>query len=81
VKRAGQNARPRPRLGQGGAFYLELFGRETKPGWQCWGKEAGLFDAGAVATRRQPSRLVDADSSGSLAVAPSAAMAMIEPIR
>jgi N6-adenosine-specific RNA methylase IME4 len=38
--------------------YLELFGRETKKGWDNWGNEAGLFDAGAVTTRRQPSRLV-----------------------
>ena len=36
--------------------YLELFARETKPGWECWGDEAGLFDNGPVATRRQPSR-------------------------
>ena len=35
--------------------YLELFGRETKKGWDCWGNEAGLFDAGTVPTRRQPS--------------------------
>jgi N6-adenosine-specific RNA methylase IME4 len=41
--------------------YLELFARETKPGWKCWGDQSGLFDAGSVATRRQPSRLVDAD--------------------
>jgi N6-adenosine-specific RNA methylase IME4 len=40
--------------------YLELFGRETKPGWDCWGNQVGLFDAGKVETRRQPSRLVDA---------------------
>jgi len=40
--------------------YLELFARETKPGWDCWGNQAGLFDSGAVPTRRQPSRLVDA---------------------
>lgn len=40
--------------------YLELFARETKEGWDCWGNQAGLFDQGAVATRRQPSRLVDA---------------------
>ena len=40
--------------------YLELFARETKPGWDCWGNQAGLFDAGAIATRRQPSRLADA---------------------
>jgi len=40
--------------------YLELFARETKPGWDCWGNQAGLFDGGAVATRRQSSRLIDA---------------------
>jgi hypothetical protein len=39
--------------------YLELFARETKPGWECWGDEAGLFDNGPVVTRRQPSRLVE----------------------
>ena len=43
-----------------GGPYLELFGRETKKGWNCWGNEAGLFDAGTVPTRRQPSRLVGA---------------------
>lgn len=40
--------------------YLELFARETKPGWDCWGNQLALFDQGPVATRRQPSRLVDA---------------------
>jgi N6-adenosine-specific RNA methylase IME4 len=40
--------------------YLELFARETKPGWQCWGDQAGLFDRGTKPTRRQPSRLIDA---------------------
>ena len=40
--------------------YLEMFARETKPGWYSWGEQAGLFDAGTVKTRRQPSRLVDA---------------------
>jgi N6-adenosine-specific RNA methylase IME4 len=39
--------------------YLELFGRETKPGWDCWGDQIALFDHGSVTTRRQPSRLVD----------------------
>jgi N6-adenosine-specific RNA methylase IME4 len=39
--------------------YLELFARETKPGWDCWGNQAQLFDQGSVSTRRQPSRLVD----------------------
>ena len=43
-----------------GGPYLELFARETKPGWHCWGDQAGLFDQGAVSTRRQPSRLVNA---------------------
>lgn len=23
---------------------LELFSRETRPGWQAWGSEKGLFD-------------------------------------
>jgi hypothetical protein len=27
---------------------------------EAWGNQARLFDAGAIATRRQPSRLVDA---------------------
>jgi N6-adenosine-specific RNA methylase IME4 len=42
-----------------GGPYLELFARETKPGWDCLGDQTGLFDAGPVRTRRQPSRLVD----------------------
>jgi N6-adenosine-specific RNA methylase IME4 len=40
--------------------YLELFSRETKQGWECWGDQVALFDNGSVSTRRQPSRLVDA---------------------
>ena len=40
--------------------YVELFARETKPGWDCWGDQVALFDHGPVATRRQPSRLVEA---------------------
>lgn len=40
--------------------YLELFARETKRGWDCRGDQVALFDHGPVATRRQPSRLVDA---------------------
>lgn len=36
--------------------YLELFARSSRPGWQAIGLEAGLFDAGAVATRRWPSQ-------------------------
>jgi N6-adenosine-specific RNA methylase IME4 len=40
-----------------GGSYLELFARQTKPGWDCWGDQTSLFDQGTVATRRQPSRL------------------------
>jgi N6-adenosine-specific RNA methylase IME4 len=43
--------------------YLELFSRETKPGWDCRGDQIGLFDDGPIATRRQPSRLVGIDKS------------------
>ncbi len=32
--------------------YVELFARETRPGWDAWGAEVGLFDAGPVKTRR-----------------------------
>ncbi len=41
-----------------GGPYLELFAREAKQGWECWGDQTGLFDQGAMDTRRQPSRLV-----------------------
>jgi hypothetical protein len=34
--------------------------KPSAQGWDCWGNQVGLFDAGAVATRRQPSRLTDA---------------------
>jgi len=40
--------------------YLELFARETKSGWDCWGDQVTLFDKGSVATRRQPSSLAAA---------------------
>lgn len=40
--------------------YLELFAREGRPGWDRWGNQAGLFDEGAVTTRRIPSVLTDA---------------------
>lgn len=36
--------------------YVELFARETAPGWDCWGDQVGLFDKGPVKTRRQPSK-------------------------
>jgi N6-adenosine-specific RNA methylase IME4 len=31
---------------------LELFARETRPGWDAWGDQVGLFDVGPVQTRR-----------------------------
>lgn len=37
--------------------YIELFSRNTRPGWTSWGKETTLFDNGPVRTRRQPSGL------------------------
>ncbi len=37
--------------------YLEMFARTTRPGWDSWGNQAGLFDAGEVATRRWASNL------------------------
>lgn len=42
-----------------GGPYLELFSRESKAGWDCWGDQVALFDRGAVATRRQPSNLAE----------------------
>ncbi len=41
--------------------YLELFARSTRPGWECWGNQAGLFDKGAIRTRRWRSVRPDAD--------------------
>jgi N6-adenosine-specific RNA methylase IME4 len=32
--------------------YLEMFARTTRPGWDGWGVQAGLFDGGSVETRR-----------------------------
>ena len=32
--------------------YLELFARGSRPGWDAWGLQTGLFDGGPVATRR-----------------------------
>jgi N6-adenosine-specific RNA methylase IME4 len=38
--------------------YLELFARQSRPGWDGWGNQPGLFDRGPVTTRRHPSRLL-----------------------
>jgi len=32
--------------------YLEMFSRSSREGWDTWGNQAGLFDNGAVETRR-----------------------------
>lgn len=40
-----------------GGPYLELFARETHPGWDTIGDEVGLFDQGSIETRRRPSSL------------------------
>ena len=40
--------------------YLELFGRETRPGWDSLGDQVNLFDKGSVVTRRLPSNRVKA---------------------
>ena len=37
--------------------HLKLFARESAAGWYAWGNQTGLFDAGHVKTRRQPSNL------------------------
>ena len=37
--------------------YLEMFSRHSRPGWGCWGDQAGLFNRGEVETRRHPSDL------------------------
>ena len=36
--------------------YLELFARQSRPGWDGFGNQEDLFDRGPVATRRRPSR-------------------------
>ena len=32
--------------------YLEMFARASRPGWDAWGAQRGLFDNGVVETRR-----------------------------
>lgn len=39
--------------------YLELFARESRPGWDAWGDQVGLFDSGTPETRRRPSRWIE----------------------
>jgi hypothetical protein len=55
--------------------YLELFARETKPGWNCCGNQAGLFDSGSVArTKTYPMScsLISASGAAGLRVGGSA---------
>lgn len=47
--------------------YLELFARNTRPGWDSWGTQARLFDNGSVKTRRFPSRQGSLEPVASLA--------------
>ncbi len=35
--------------------YLELFARSSRPGWDAWGTQVGLFDRGEAPARRWPS--------------------------
>jgi N6-adenosine-specific RNA methylase IME4 len=46
-----------------GGPYIELFARETRYGWDCWGVISPPFDNGAAETRRQPSCLTAKGSS------------------
>ena len=39
--------------------HLEMFARHSRPGWDSWGMQRGLFDEGAVPTRRRPSTTGD----------------------
>jgi N6-adenosine-specific RNA methylase IME4 len=48
---------------------LEMFARERRPGWDAWGNEVGLLDAGPVATRRWAS---EGDGVGVLPLADAA---------
>lgn len=40
-----------------GGPYLELFSRNSREGWDCWGDQVGLFDHGHIKTRRHSSNL------------------------
>ena len=43
--------------------YFELFARQSRPGWDAWGAEAGLFDNGNVETRNRPSKWIEEDAT------------------
>jgi N6-adenosine-specific RNA methylase IME4 len=44
--------------------YLEMFARHSRPGWDNWGMQGGLFDQGSVPTRRRPSANGEAPRRG-----------------
>jgi N6-adenosine-specific RNA methylase IME4 len=50
--------------------YLELFARQSRPGWDSFGNQPGLFDRGPVITRRRPSREAHARRRSPLKRAP-----------
>jgi N6-adenosine-specific RNA methylase IME4 len=37
--------------------YLEMFSRQSRPGWDAWGNQAMMFDRGSVETRNRPSNM------------------------
>lgn len=37
--------------------YLEMFSRGSRKGWDAWGDQAALFDAGPASTRNRPSHM------------------------
>ena len=46
--------------GFGAAFFNrrpEMFAQESRPGWDTWGDQSALFDAGSVETRNRPSHM------------------------
>src|SRR5262249_20310432 len=43
--------------------YLELFARQSRRGWDRWGDQAKLFDAGPVRTRNRPSNMTPVAAS------------------
>lgn len=44
--------------------YLEMFARHSRPGWDSFGFQRGLFDQGPVPTRRRPSTNGEASRRG-----------------
>ena len=43
---------------------IELFARQTRPGWDAWGDQVGLLDHGPVCTRRFPSASALSEAEG-----------------